>query len=69
MELKCVKLNPEAPDLYRSTSGSAGYDVSICDNRELDMIRRWSRENPKQLIKYPKMTTIGGAVGGQYYPS
>ena len=68
MELKCAKLNPEAQDLYRSTSGSAGYDVSICDNRELDMIRKWVRENPKQLIKYPKMTTIGGAVGGQYYP-
>lgn len=69
MELKCVKLNPEAQDLFRSTSGSAGYDVSICDNRELDMIRKWARENPKELINYPRITTIGGAVGGQYYPT
>lgn len=56
--MNCVKLNPEASDLYRSTDGSAGFDVSICTNREEMKMKQVSRDNPRELIKYPKLSYI-----------
>lgn len=64
--MKCVKLNPEASDLQRSTDGSAGFDVSICTNREEMQMRKISRSDCKNLIKYPKLSYIRSVdVNGQ----
>lgn len=58
MKMKCVKLDPSAKSLVRSTDGSAGFDVSICDNYEITQMKKLQIENPKALSKYPKVTTL-----------
>lgn len=59
MKLQCVKLHSCAEDLFRSTSGSAGFDVSICTLREEDKIRAFNRDgNCRELENYPKLSYI-----------
>lgn len=68
MKLQCVKLHPQAEDLIRSTSGSAGFDVAICTLREEDKIRGFNRDgNCRSLEEYPNLSYVRSIESGHTY--
>lgn len=58
MTIECVKLDPNARDLYRSTDGSAGFDISICDEYQHAKMAEVVQDDPRKLKDYPGVIPI-----------
>lgn len=57
LPMNVVKLHPSAKDLYHSTEGSAGFDVSICDDYQFIKMNEMREKNPRGLKEYPGIMT------------
>lgn len=58
MQIHCTRLHPSARTPVISTSGSAGYDISICDDYEHIKMKEALDTNPRLLKEYPNCIPI-----------